>query len=286
MNLDLRIAEWINLAAFSWFIALAWLRKDLDRGRKRRITAIGVGGVAIILFIALVLPHLGSRFPASVTRDWIPYLLLLMFYWQAGQFVTHADKQIEEKLMRLDARLVAPLLEWCVRRPAGIWILSYLELAYLFCYVSMPLGLAALYLIRQGQQADQFWAVVLAATYPCYALLPFMQTRPPRMLAEEWSKQLPHSKVRAFNLWILRHASIHANTFPSAHVATATACALTLLSLAPVWVGLVFLWVAFSIALGAVTGRYHYAADAILGTSVALAAFLIVRPLVVYGTAG
>jgi len=203
-----------------------------------------------------------------------------MFYWQAGQFVTHADKGLEKKLEQLDCSVVAPLLEWCARRSVGVWILSYLELAYLFCYVSMPLGLATLYLLRGGHKVDHFWAIVLAATYPCYGLLPFLQTRPPRMLVEKWSRSLPVSRVRAFNLWILRHASIHANTFPSAHVASTTACALILLGVGPVWVGLIFVWIAFSIAIGAVTGRYHYAADAVLGSMVALAAFLIVSPLV------
>lgn len=53
------------------------------------------------------------------------------------------------------------------------------------------------------------------------------------------------------------------------------ACALVLLRIAPLWVGVVFLWVAVTIALGAVGGRYHYAADAILGSAAAVAAFLI-----------
>jgi len=144
----------------------------------------------------------------------------------------------------------------------------------------VPMGLSALYLMRKGREADHFWAILLAATYACYLLVPYLQTWPPRLLREDWSRFLPSCKVRAFNLWILRYGSIHANTFPSAHAASSMACALTLLILAPAWVGMIFLWIAFSIALGAVAGRYHYAADAILGNLVALAAFLIVRPLV------
>lgn len=267
------------MLAFSWSIALAWLRHDLSRFKRWKITSIGVGGLAIIIFTARILVRLVAPLPASVTRDWIPYLLLLMFYWQAGNFVTHSDTWLEEKLLELDSRVVAPFLGWCARHRAGTWILNYLELAYLFCYVSMPLGLAVVYLLRQGHEADRFWAIVLLATYPCYGLLAFLQTRPPRALEEKWMPPLPSSGVRAFNLWILRHASIHANTFPSAHVASTMACALTLLSLAPAWVGLIFLWIALSIAAGAVAGRYHYAADAILGSIVAAAAFLIVNAL-------
>jgi len=47
-----------------------------------------------------------------------------------------------------------------------------------------------------------------------------------------------------------------------------------LLRVGPVWVGLGFLAIAISIALGAVAGRYHYLADAILGFLVAGAAWL------------
>jgi len=42
---------------------------------------------------------------------------------------------------------------------------------------------------------------------------------------------------------------------------------------APLWVGLLFFAVAVSIALGAVAGRYHYAADVILAALLAAAVF-------------
>jgi hypothetical protein len=281
----LRAAEWINILSFSWFVVLAWLR-ELDTARRTTITAIGAGGLAITAFASQLLPRLAAPLAASVGRDWIPYLLLLMFYWQAGRFVTRTDVEFEARLERLDRKLAGPVLEWCARRPTGVWILTYLEVAYLFCYVSMPLGLGALYVLRKGHEADYFWTVVLLATYASYSVLPFIQTRPPRVLGEKWSVPLPSGKVRAFNLWILRHASVQANTFPSAHVASTTACALILLHVGPAWVGLVFLWIAASIALGAVAGRYHYAADAILGAIVASAAFLAGTGLAACGTAG
>jgi len=284
--LNLRVSEWINLLAFSSFVLLAWHRRDLDPVRRAKINAIGAGGLATTIFAALILPRLVAPLGASVIRDWIPYLLLLMFYWQAGQFVTRADVEFEARLERLDRKLVAPLLDWCTRRRMGGWILAYLEFAYLSCYVSMPLGLGTLYVLRRARDADHFWTAVLLAAYVCYGMLPFLQTRPPRMLGEKWSSSLHPGKVRALNLWILRHASIHANTIPSAHVASTAACALILLRLGPLWVGLGFLFIAISIAAGAVAGRYHYAADAILGAIVALAAFLAETALAVYDTGG
>jgi len=272
--MHLRVADWINLLAFSVYTALALGWRNLDRARRTKAAIIGTGGLTITAFAALVLPHLVTPLAASVTRDWIPYLLLLMFYWQAGQFVTRADVKFEARLESFDLRWVAPWLTWCARHPLGPWILGYLEVAYLFCYASLPLGLASLYLLRQGQQAGHFWTVVLLATYPAYGMLPFVQTRPPRALGEKWSAGLPYNSIRAFNLGILRHASIQANTFPSGHVASSIGCALILLRFGPPWLGFLFLWTAISISLGAVAGRYHYAADAIVAATVALAVFL------------
>lgn len=268
----MRAAEWINTLAFAFFVALAWWR-GLEPRRRAKVTAIGAVGLGATLIDAHVLPRLLAPLPASVCRDWLPSALLLTVYWQAGQFFTRVDQDIQRRLVGLDQRVVVPILAWCARSRAGNGILTYLELAYLFCYPFVPLSLAALYLLRLGHQADRFWAVVLAATYACYAMVPFVQTLPPRMLIGPGSVAPPSNRVRTFNLWILRHASIHANTLPSAHVASSMACALVLLRLAP-WEGLVFLAVAISIALGAVAGRYHYAADAVLGAIVAIAVFL------------
>jgi len=272
--MHLRTAEWISLAAFSWLVALAWRRPSLDRVRRAKITAIGAGGVGVTLFASLALPLLADPRAARVARDWIPYVPLLLFYWQAGQFVTRSDVAFEERLERLDLRLAAPPLLWCARQPWAPWLFSYLEVSYMSYYLSTPLALGALYWTGTDAQAGHFWTVVLLAAYGSCSVIPFIQTRPPRALGEKWSAALPAGKVRQFNHWILRQGSIHANTFPSAHVAIATACALVVLQAAPLWVGLLFLWGAISVALGAVAGRYHYALDAILGALFAAAAFL------------
>ena len=117
--------------------------------------------------------------------------------------------------------------------------------------------------------------MVLVSTYLSYGMLPFLQTLPPRMLAEPWLEPLPLSPVRRFNLWILRNASIHANTFPSAHVAASTAAALVLTSLAPWPTGLLFLVIAAGITFGTFAGRYHYSADAVVGSAVAVIVFIV-----------
>jgi membrane-associated phospholipid phosphatase len=82
------------------------------------------------------------------------------------------------------------------------------------------------------------------------------------------------SSIRSFNLWLLRHASIHVATFPSAHVAATTAASLTLMQLVPL-AGLAFLLLSLSIAIGPVKGRYHYALDVVLGAALAVVVFVL-----------
>jgi len=281
----LRASEWISLLAFSGFAVLAW-RRDLDRVRRIKIAGIGAGGLAFTLFAPLILPSLRAPHGSAIARDCIPCALLLLFYSQSGQFVTRVDRRIEAHLEQLDQRWIAPRLEWCARLPFGAWVFTFLELAYLSYYVSIPLAVGALYWFGRERKADYLWTVVLLAAYGSCSLLPFIQTRPPRMVGEKWSACLPCGKVRAFNLWILRHGSIQANTFPSAHVAIATAGAFAFFGIGPAWIAWSFLGLAIGVALGAVAGRYHYGADAVLGLIVAAAALLSGAALAACGVIG
>jgi membrane-associated phospholipid phosphatase len=72
---------------------------------------------------------------------------------------------------------------------------------------------------------------------------------------------------------VLDRASVQWNTFPSGHTAASVAAALAVAGHSLV-AGMVLGLVAVSIAIGSVVGRYHYAADAIAGVSVAIVAFL------------
>jgi membrane-associated phospholipid phosphatase len=73
---------------------------------------------------------------------------------------------------------------------------------------------------------------------------------------------------------VLRRVSHELNTFPSGHVAVATAVALTIFPVSRV-AGVFFSIVAIGIAAGAAVGRYHYGVDAIAGVLVGIAAALI-----------
>jgi membrane-associated phospholipid phosphatase len=81
--------------------------------------------------------------------------------------------------------------------------------------------------------------------------------------------------LRRFNQAIAARGSIHANTIPSGHAAGAFACALAIGEALPI-AGALFAALAVSIAAASVLGRYHYAADAVLGFAVAIVAWLLV----------
>ena len=270
----MRVTEWIQILVFSFFVVLAWIRRLPDR-RRRKVTAVGIAAVSVTLLCACVLPRLVPPLPASVVRDWLPAALMLLVYWQAGAFFMRVDQEFQDRLERFDERVAGPMFRWVARRRARVWIAGSLELSYLLCYPMIPMSLGALYLLRMARYADHFWTVVLISTYVSYGMLPFFQTLPPRMLNEPWLTPLPANPVRTFNLWLLRHASIHANTFPSAHVASAMSAGLVLLKLAPWGVGALFLTIAIGITFATFAGRYHYVADAIVGAALAVLVFLV-----------
>jgi hypothetical protein len=130
--------------------------------------------------------------------------------------------------------------------------------------------MGVLYWTHHRQFSDSYWTVLLPSTYLCYVLIPFAQTLPPRLTATEPPPTLSSGAVRKLNLWILRHWSIQLNTFPSAHVASTMAASLVLLR-ADIPLGLLFLLISLSIGVGAILGRYHFAADVLLAVWLAVA---------------
>lgn len=268
----MRAAEAIHVAVFGFLMGLAWMRK-LPRERRARATAIGACGLAVNLAAAFVVARVLPARAASVVRDWLPAAMVLLVYWQAGAFFVRVDRGFQEALERIDERVVAPVARWLAGSAAGRWVAGYLELSYLLCYPMVPLSMGALYGLGLRRHADSFWIAVLAPTYVSYCVLPFLQTLPPRLFAEPWLAAPPLTPVRRLNLAILRTASIHANTFPSAHVAASVGSALYLGSVGPWWVGAAFGAIAVGITVGTVAGRYHYAGDAVAACAVAIGVF-------------
>ncbi len=267
----MRTSEWINLIFLGVLGVWAWAR-PVTPARRMKCTLLGVGGIAAILLVNAA-AHFFSHRSIEILRDWLPAPLLLFVYWQAGTLFVQPNLRVQRALEEFDR----PVVRWVARLRTARWgrlLLRYLELSYMLCYAVVPFGLGALYWAGLRYHAEEYWVVVLLASNTCYFSVPLVSTLPPRTFSATPETSSAKFGLRGLNLWILRHASIQVNTFPSAHVAASLAVALVLLHFLPV-AGWPFLALALSIAASAVAGRYHYALDAITGATVAVVFFLL-----------
>jgi hypothetical protein len=261
-----RRSEWIAVGYFLYLLLPIWLR-GAPAGRIR--LTVSAAAAALCAFVLSTLPDAGVW---RIVRDWAPGALLLVGYWLPGKLFTAPDRRLEGWLLETDRRWARPLLAAEARIPR--WLREFLELSYLLCYPLVPLSFAAM--VFWNGDPDDFWATVLLAVFGCYGLLPWLPTRPPRALPSETEALCRPSVFRRLNIAVLGRASIQVNTFPSGHVAAALAAALAV-GQVHLTVAAAITLLAVSIAVAAVVGRYHYAADVVLGAAMALIAFAVTR---------
>ncbi|MGA3009981.1 MAG: phosphatase PAP2 family protein [Terracidiphilus sp.] len=261
----MRTSEWIQ-AGFAVILVLASWITPLAARRRAVIAELGAIAVAVTLigrFSVYVLAPLQS----SVLRDWLPVALMLVPYYQTGQFFTGPNEKIQNWLAESD-RSLSKLLHPSVLA-FGRYSRISMEWAYMLCYPLPVAGLAVLYAAGMRHYATTYWPIVLLPTYLCYAITPLVPALPPRNIQGKPNATGVRAKSRVFNLWILNHASIQAISFPSAHVACALAISIVLLYYVPV-AGAIFLAIAIWIGVAAIVGGYHYAIDVWLGAAMAL----------------
>jgi membrane-associated phospholipid phosphatase len=239
------------------YLALVAMIVPVPGARRRRALVASVATLAVIVIAGM--------------RHVMPMIYLLMAYWIPGMLVQGPNAQLEKQLLEADRTLFGADGLQKFERRAPRAIVEYLELAYLCCYLVVPVGFVWLAVGGYYDRVSGFWLVVLLASLICYGLLPWLPTRAPRAL--EGNGPQTRSAVRRFNVAILDRASVQWNTFPSGHTAASLATALAVGHHDPI-AGVVFGVIAVSIAAGSVVGRYHYAADALAGAFVAVAAFI------------
>ena len=260
--------QWVAVSYVSYLAAVAWTRPAFRPARQPLLGAAAIAGASLALSRASA-----ATLPASLEVV-VPALVLLAGYWLSGLLFVQPNPRIERRLMSIDdALLVRPgVLAWFERAPRAV--IEFFELSYLLVYLIVPAGAATLALGGHADEVGRFWAVVLLAEFACYGMLPWIQTRPPRVIEGMAGTTRRPLLVRPINLAIANRASIQANTVPSGHAAGALATALAVGSVIPA-AGAVFLIFAVSIAVAAVGGRYHYVVDSLLGVLVAVAANLL-----------
>ena len=230
---------------------------------RRQLRAAGLSTAAFICVVAVGTPHV------------MPLVYLLAGYWLPALLVRKPDPDIERRLLQFDRRLFGHDGLERFARSAPRPLIEYLELTYLLCYAVVPAGYVCLVIAGHDSSAIQrYWAVVLLASFLCYGVLPWVATRAPRTFEPRSGPR--RSWIPQLNMAVLNRASVQWNTFPSGHTGASLAAALAVAGDMPA-AGAVLGVIAVSIAIASVVGRYHYAADALTGASVAVFAFFIVN---------
>lgn len=258
------------IVAFLLYSAVMARVRPLPPQRRAIVSGVVIADTLLLWWLS----NLRSG-PALVVRDWMPAVQILIAYWISGAFVGSPMPNAEAWLAKWDRWLFdrAGLTRLIARAPR--LALEALEAAYLSVYLVVPLGFAIVWFGAPDLDVRRYWTVVVASELICYAMLPWIRTRPPRAVGDHPGIDARTVALRRINLQVLHRGSIHANTVPSGHAAGAVATALMVMAYMPT-AGVVFLAVAVGIMAGSIVGRYHYAMDSVLGALVAIVVWLIV----------
>ena len=151
---ELRAAEGIVLG-FLVYITVASFELPMSARERLTLTTLNILTTAVIFLLEKSTQEKPSSFLVAV-RNWLPAVFILLAYRESGMFF------IPDPAHRLDHLFVAWdsfLLQnkWVLAMLTGLapWPQGYLELAYLFCYPLVPLGLGFLMLSqrRSGRNA-------------------------------------------------------------------------------------------------------------------------------------
>jgi membrane-associated phospholipid phosphatase len=223
-------------------------------------TALVATAMAITVYIV-------ARTSPLELRLGLPFLYIAIGYWIPVPLVPRARGGLFERWLRRTDAVFWQKVGSVPRR-----LTSALELGYLACFPLVPLSFATVWTAGSPADVARYWLGVLVAGYACYITLPWLVSRPPRLIEESVVDGAPTGVTR-FNRFVLGWVSHRLNTFPSGHVAVSVAAALGAASVWPA-AGVVLGVVAAGVAVGAVVGRYHYLADVILGAAIGVAASL------------
>ena len=256
------MGQWLA-GSVVFFVYVAILALTLPRLPRRARVLAAAGSVVGLLICgsAWSLPADGAL--TDVLTGWIlPPALLLLGYWTSGLLFIAPMPKAERALEAGDAALNVDRCAMAIPR----WLAELLEVGYAGIYLLIPFALIIHLATSAEPDGSRFWTVILVTDYVCFAVLPWVQTRPPRAFrsVEPWI-----ARMRSFNLKLIGKTSIQVNTFPSGHAAEGLAA--TLLVLDAPWPLTAYVALgAVLVSAGAVLGRYHYAADAIAGWFVAI----------------
>ena len=253
-------------AAYFLLLAIAGLFAPAGKPRRAVGCLCALAGVVLVSVVSTT---------ATALRDWAPLAYIAAGYWIPSLFVTGtAARPLVETRREPATATITRFERWLVRADTSLrqwlpsipgWTVPVFEVAYLACYPLVPLGFLPVFIAGSPDDVNRFWSAVLTSGYVCYGTLPWLQSRPPRLLAPP-----PHTpaSISHFNVFVLSRISHGWNTFPSGHAAMSFAVALALVPVS-VPASIAAAIVATGVAIGAPAGRYHFAIDVLVGAVVA-----------------
>ena len=253
------------IVAFLLYSAVMGRLRPLPPQRRAMVSGVVVADTLLLWWLSRATSPAGM-----VVRDWIPAVQILLAYWLSGVFAGTPMPRAEAWLAAWDRWLFDDLgLRQAIQRAPRL-VLELLEAAYLSVYVLIPLGFAIVWFGAPDLDVRRYWTVVVASEVICYAMLPWIRTRPPRAIGDHMEIDDRTVLLRRINLRVLHRGSIQANTVPSGHAAGALATALMVVEYLP-GAGAALIGLALAIMIASIVGRYHYAMDSALGALVAIA---------------
>ena len=256
------VAEWVVCTFFGYLTLLA-VRRILPVRHHVRVVAVAI----VCIGLSLMLSKMRPSPTLQIVREWIPGIHLMQGYWLCGLFFRRPMTDVDRVLFR-----TLRGTEFLMRGPR--LVLEYFEFTYLLAYPFVPASFAVLCWLGARADADRFWTSFLIAGFGAYGMLSWIQTRPPRTLERLGPADARGLIFRRLNLMVLDHASVQVNTFPSGHASVTFAAALVVFTV-NTELGLAFSFVAASITIATVLGRYHYAIDSVVGLLLGVIAWWI-----------
>jgi membrane-associated phospholipid phosphatase len=268
-----RRSEWVLAAYFIYTSVLA-----LTLPVRPPVPAITVTlNLAVLACYALLIAAHGLRGNRllGILRDLLPLPLMLLGYREMGWFAPSHHHYYWEQIWVVWDRVL--LRQWGLKAAVeslGPVLPGLLEISYTLVYTIAPFSVAMLFASRKRGRLDAFYFTALLGVLLAYAQFPFWPSEPPRTIFPGEDLPTYFTVFRQFNWWLLGGYGIHTSVFPSAHVSGAFSASFAMVRLIPEkpWLGRFLLVLAASIATATVYGRYHYAADAVAGLAIAVAA--------------
>lgn len=252
-------------------LAVAWC---VVRGLSAELSVGAIVGYALVA-TAAIWSATDQSPTAILARPWVPFAVLPVLYALVPSTVASTvfrDSLVQSwdrALFGADvARTLAGQMPWVAVGLA-------LHLAYLSYYIIIYLP--PLLMQWSGRTAG-LRRISLAFTLAMVASLLGFLVFPVEGPRYVWPAPagVPDEPARRVALYLLERGSARGTAFPSSHVAIAAAISLSGLS---DWrrLGLVVLPASVLLAVGAVYGGFHYAADIFAGTAVGVAAWAASR---------